>query len=115
MRAFSSYFKISSKICFIELCGIALSVTRNYDSINKKKEDFGYGWTMGLQGLKLYESNPLYDGYDLSVFGKDLVTNYVLSQTKKHNITVNYGNGKVDRFKMLYQQFQETAKNQNEL
>ncbi len=81
----------------ISLGKLSLTVDRNYSSLNKSVGDFGYGWSMGLRSLKLYETNELYEGYDTQYL------NYIqrcIVETKPHKIIINYGNGKIEKFKL---------------
>ena len=40
-----------------------VNVNRMYNSLNKKSGDFGYGWTLSMQDMELYESNSIESGY----------------------------------------------------
>ena len=37
-----------------EMGTTTVNVNRNYNSLNKKSGDFGYGWTLSMQDLELY-------------------------------------------------------------
>ena len=80
--------------------GIRLNVIRNYSSANKTKGDFGAGWTLGVQGMTLTETNPLYTGYKLSITGSWFAPGYSLNETKSHDITITNGDGTSDRFEL---------------
>ena len=52
--------------------GAKVNVNRTYNSSNKAKGDFGYGWSLGVQGMTLSENTPLSNGYELLVGGSGL-------------------------------------------
>ena len=76
------------------------SLSRYYNSNHLEKGDFGYGWTMGLLGMRLEESADLNDGYSLKYVGYGLSTTYYIEEIKSHDIVVRYGDGSYDRFKV---------------
>ncbi|MDE5781318.1 MAG: hypothetical protein K2I03_07535, partial [Lachnospiraceae bacterium] len=80
--------------------GIPLTVTRSYDSRNKSSGDFGTGWKLGMQSVRLTESSDITEGYKMVQIGDKLSTGYFMSQTKCHDITVTYGDGTSDRFEL---------------
>ena len=94
-------FNIGFTDLVTNLGGINLTLSRNYStSKSDKSGDFGYGWSLGLTGLKVYETNPIYEGYYNSLQGSQLSTTYYTTQTKKHYVVVNYGNGETDKFEL---------------
>ena len=80
--------------------GTKVNVNRSYSSANKTKGDFGMGWSLGVQGMTLSETNPLHTGYKLSVTGSWFAPGYSLNETKSHDIVVAYGDGTSDRFEL---------------
>ncbi len=80
--------------------GIPLTVTRSYDSRNKSSGDFGVGWKLGLQSVKLTESSDITQGYQMIQQGTQFSTGYYMTQTACHDITVTYGDGTSDRFEL---------------
>lgn len=84
-----------------EVSGLPLALNRYYDSRNKAAGDFGYGWSLGLQSVKLIESSDIRQGYSLVQTGNRLATAYYLVQTESHIITVTYGDGTSDRFELI--------------
>jgi len=77
-----------------------ISLSRYYNSNNKTPGDFGYGWSMGLTGMELYESHDLSVGYTQTITGNGLSTTYALQETVCHDVTVHYGDGSTDRFRV---------------
>lgn len=83
-----------------DVSGIPLTVTRSYDSRNKQCGDFGYGWKLGLQGVHIIEASDITKGYKLTKTGNLFSTSYCMTQTECHDITVTYGDGNSDRFRL---------------
>ncbi len=82
--------------------GTNISVNRTYDSRNKEEGDFGTGWTLGLQGMRIYESADIWDGYQLVQTGSLFSRGYQIKETKSHDVTVSYGDGTSDRFELTF-------------
>ena len=82
--------------------GTNISVNRTYDSRNREEGDFGTGWTLGLQGMRIYESADIWDGYQLVQTGSLFSRGYQLKETKSHDVTVAYGDGTSDRFELTF-------------
>ena len=75
-----------------------ISVNRIYDSRNKRRGDFGYGWSLDTSGMKLFENHPITDGYSMSISGSAFNMTYQLYETVSHDVTISYGDGSSDRF-----------------
>ena len=82
--------------------GTSINVNRIYDSTVKESGDFGYGWSMSMQGLKLYENADLSSGYQQVVSGSAFSTRYQMTETKNHDVIVTYGDGTSDRFELTF-------------
>ena len=83
----------------IPVQGWPLTVQRGYDSRNKNKNgDFGYGWNLSLMGIKLSESCDPGNFWDVQGSGSFLIS-YNAIETRPHTISIDWGNGKVDKFK----------------
>ena len=86
-----------------QMGGTTVSVNRMYDSRNKNKGDFGIGWTLGMQGLEIYESKtPLSDGYSMEKSGSLFSVSYQMVETANHDVVVTYGDGTSDRFELTF-------------
>ncbi len=81
--------------------GLNMSVNRRYDSRNKNSGDFGYGWSLDLQGLRLYELGNITTGYSIVQSGSAYSTGYEIIETEEHDVVVTYGDGTYDRFKLV--------------
>ena len=95
-------FSLSFQDMDFNVSGLPLTVIRTYDSRNRGTNgDFGYGWNMSTAGLTLTESCNMsrYWKYTSSTGSLGNV-NYDIKGTRAHIVTVNYGNGKTDKFTM---------------
>ena len=81
--------------------GVGLSVTRSYNSQNKTSSDFGYGWTLGLSGIKVYKTNSFSEYWVMSKSGSLLSTRYTMAETARHDIIIRYEDGSSDRFQAV--------------
>ncbi|MBO4863744.1 MAG: GIY-YIG nuclease family protein [Eubacterium sp.] len=81
--------------------GTTVNVNRIYDSRNKKRGDFGYGWSMDVTGMRLSESNSLEDGYTMTKTGSVLTSSYRLTESLSHDVVITYGDGSSDRFSLV--------------
>lgn len=82
--------------------GTSVAMNRIYDSRNKEQGDFGYGWTMGLSGMEVFESHALDDGYEMVKSGSLFSTGYEMKETVSHDVTITYGDGTSDRFELTF-------------
>lgn len=81
-----------------QFSGLNVSVIRRYNSNVKCKGDFGYGWSLEYNGLKIYETGVLGKGFSQSVGGYGFSTYYQIQESTYHDIVVSYGDGTSDRF-----------------
>jgi RHS repeat-associated protein len=78
--------------------GVDLCILRSYDSQNKRKGDFGIGWTLGLNDFQLHESGPM--GADwVMAQGGGAFTVYTLAESAPHYVTVRYPDDSVETFR----------------
>ena len=85
-----------------QMGGTTVSMNRMYDSRNKTKGDFGYGWTLGMQGMEIMESHSIADGYEMVRSGSLFSTGYQMTETVSHDVVVTYGDGTSDRFELTF-------------
>lgn len=80
-----------------------LTVTRVYDSRDKGRGDFGVGWRLDVQTLRLRESGTMGDGWAIDLvqkpgpFGIPIPT-YVLYDTAAHKVSLTLPDGQVEEF-----------------
>ncbi len=85
----------------IPVAGYPLTVIRNYDSRRKQTSgDFGYGWDMTLSSISLSESCTPGSYWTQEAAASGYVSKYYFAEDRPHEISVDYGNGQTDKFKM---------------
>jgi len=85
----------------IPVAGYPLTVIRSYDSRRKQTSgDFGYGWDMTLSSITLSESCAPGEYWSQEKGTSSFATKYYFSEDRTHEISVDYGNGQVEKFKM---------------
>ncbi len=89
----------------ITMPSLDVSVERSYDSRTAYKSgDFGHGWNLGLQTIKMRESRPMHTGWQ-AYLKRQLIPNVgticlkPINQMKEPVITVTLPNGDVETFK----------------
>ena len=81
----------------IPLSGIPLAVRRVYDSRDKRRGDFGVGWRLEVQTLRVRANRVLGTGWVRNSAG----INVVLTPTDAHKVSVTLPNGRVEEFDMV--------------
>jgi len=87
-------FELSYTDLALPSAGIPVSVTRTYDSRDKSLGDFGVGWRLSVQTLKLQTNRVLGTGWLRTVSGP-MVS---LSPTAEHRISLTLSDGTVEQF-----------------
>jgi len=90
-------FSLTFEDLSIPMSGIPLTVSRTYDSRDKTQGDFGIGWRLGLQTLRLRPTPVLGTGWVRTVSGI-MVT---LSSTDEHKVSLTLPDGRVEEFDMI--------------
>jgi len=90
-------FSLTFEDLSIPMSGIPLTVSRTYDSRDKTQGDFGIGWRLGLQTLRLRTNRVLGTGWVRTVSGI-MVT---LSSTDEHKVSLTLPDGRVEEFDMI--------------
>lgn len=83
------------------VAGVNMSVTRSYNSFNKQKEDFGIGWTFGLNSIQMYEGSELGANWEQISKKVGMFTQYSFQPTQNHDVVITYGDGKSDTFEVV--------------
>ena len=98
-------FSISFIDLSVPLGGISMTVRRTYDSRDKAKGDFGIGWRMDVQTIRIEKSQS--EGLNWSQERSGWT--YYLQALGEHNVTVVLPNGAVQAFEFTptpwYQSF----------
>ena len=86
----------------IPVAGYPVTVIREYDSRNRDKSgDFGYGWDMNLAGATITVSGHPGKGWPIKTkSGSFGMNTFYFDPSYPHQVSINWGNGKVDKFDM---------------
>ena len=93
-------FTLSFSDLTVAAAGIPVSVIRTYDSRRKDHNgDFGYGWDMTFDDVKVTISGVQGENWQEEV-SAGWVSSYSLSESVKHKIRIDLGNGISEEFGM---------------
>ena len=84
----------------VPMAGIPISVVRSYDSRDKTKGDFGIGWRLDVQSLRLRVVGVQGQGWQQTQSGGVLSRTYTISSTRVHKVAITLPDGKVEEFDM---------------
>ncbi|MBD3316820.1 MAG: tandem-95 repeat protein [Chitinivibrionales bacterium] len=90
-------FTLAFADMLVELPGLDLTVMRRYDSRDKTKGDFGFGWKMDISQIRIEESNEAGDGWRAVNYG-GWIPQYALEPTKEHAIRITMPDGDQEVF-----------------
>ncbi|MFH0879553.1 MAG: Ig-like domain-containing protein, partial [Lentisphaerota bacterium] len=90
-------FTVSYSDLEIPLAGFPIDITRSYDSRDTERGDFGAGWFLSMQNVRLQKSYRLDKGWVETSTG-GLWPVYSLEDTRPHIITITFPDGKVFKF-----------------
>ncbi|MBI3249129.1 MAG: VCBS repeat-containing protein [Deltaproteobacteria bacterium] len=88
-------FSITFQDLNIPLSGIPITVNRTYDSRDKRTGDFGVGWRLDIQTLRIRTNRILGTGW---VRNPGSFATIVLSPTDQHKVSLTLPDGKVEEF-----------------
>jgi hypothetical protein len=81
----------------VPMAGIPISVVRSYDSRDKTRGDFGIGWRLDVNSIRLRvtgsEGTGWFENKSAGIF-----PTYSLEPTRKHLVTVTLPDGSVEEF-----------------
>lgn len=81
----------------IPVAGLPVTVSRTYDSRDKQVRDFGIGWSVDIQNIKIDKNRTSGDGWPQYKPGGTLGT-YCLTGDTEHYVTVNLPDGRSEEF-----------------
>ena len=91
-------FSMDFKDMDIPVLNFPLTVIRSYDSRDRMiSGDFGYGWNLNMNSAKLSESTSPHTGWNQVASG-GFIRNYTIQELEKHEISINWGNGRTDKW-----------------
>jgi RHS repeat-associated protein len=93
-------FTATFKDLELPLAGVPISVTRTYDSRNHCPGDFGYGWTLDVDSIRLESSETMGNAWSLFVYEGNLLdpSYYRMDDTAPHLLSVKLPDGHLLRF-----------------
>ena len=78
---------------------LPFTVSRTYNSISRNNSsDFGYGWKMDINNIKVDISNSFSNGWQVNSSSNMVGSIYTLKETVPHTITITYPNNSTETF-----------------
>jgi RHS repeat-associated protein len=103
------HFTVSFEDMNVPVAGIPIQVARTYDSRDKRRGDFGAGWTLGIKNIRVEKNNVLGLRW-YQTRSNTFIPNYCVEATRPHIVTVTMPDGKVEKFEAkLNRQCQQAA------
>jgi RHS repeat-associated protein len=90
-------FSVSFVDLDVPVAGLPLRVTRTYDSRDKAKGDFGYGWRLDLSNVKLRENGQVATSFSGTV-ASGFFPSYCVQLSSPQSVTVTLPGGDVLEF-----------------
>jgi RHS repeat-associated protein len=93
-------FTATFKDLELPLSGVPITVTRTYDSRNHCPGDFGYGWTLDVDSIRLESTEQMGDAWSQFIFVGNLFdpSYYRLDDVGPHLVSVKMPDGQLLRF-----------------
>jgi RHS repeat-associated protein len=92
-------FSLSFRDAQVEVSGLPLSVTRSYDTRRRIESlDFGYGWSVDYQDIKIQTNGILGTGWEIRTVGSGFNQKLCVFATGARIATVRLPGGKLERF-----------------
>jgi YD repeat-containing protein len=90
-------FSVSFEDMNVPVAGIPIQVVRTYDSRDKRRGDFGIGWTLGIKNVRVEKNETLGLKWYQTV-SNTFIPNYCIEPLRSHIVTVTMPDGKVQKF-----------------
>ena len=97
------HFSVSFVDLEVPLSGLRIQVTRSYDSRDKGRGDFGFGWRVDVNNMRLSENGTQGLSWEQTSSGGSFPT-YCVQPTKAHVVTITLSNGQIYEFEPRLQQ-----------
>ena len=95
-------FTLSFNDLSVPLPGLPITVTRNYDSRDKRVGDFGLGWTLSVANVRVQKTGgAIGTGWDEEQNWSGFFPTYCLQPIKNHTVSVTFPDGKVYKFQAV--------------
>jgi RHS repeat-associated protein len=93
-------FTLSFQDLSVPMAGMPITVNRTYDSRDKRVGDFGVGWRLDIQTLRLNTNRVLGTAWTGTRSG-GLFPNYCVTHgTEQHKVSITLGDGTAEEFDM---------------
>ena len=93
------HFSITFEDLTIPVAGMPITLRRTYDSRRKQTTmDFGYGWSLDYQTLKVEENQSPSTGWQQVISGGMFFRQACLQPTKPHYVAITFPDDKVETF-----------------
>jgi RHS repeat-associated protein len=90
-------FTISFNDLTVPLAGLPITVTRTYDSRDKRPGDFGIGWTLGIANIRVEKSGNIGKVWSETSDG-GVIPNYCVQPVHPKVVTITFPDGKQYKF-----------------
>src|SRR5207249_10482931 len=90
-------FTVAFQDLTVPMAGIPITVVRTYDSRDKVQGDFGIGWRLDVQTVRLRVSGVAGSKWQVNKVGGAFPT-YSLSSAAAHKVAITLRGGKVEEF-----------------
>lgn len=91
------HFTVSFDDMSVPVAGIPIQIIRTYDSRDKRKGDFGMGWTLGIKNVRV-EKNKVLGLSWYQTKSNTFIPTYCIEPTRPHIVTVTMPDGTVEKF-----------------
>ncbi|MBX3714257.1 MAG: tandem-95 repeat protein, partial [Lysobacter sp.] len=94
------HFSVTFEDVSVPVMGIPITITRTYDTRRSGQSlDFGHGWTVDYQNVRLHESRQLGLGWRVQQSGSGLFSNWCVRPQGDPVVTVALPDGSVEKFR----------------
>lgn len=90
-------FNLSFTDMVLPAPGLPLEIVRTYDSLNQENGDFGPGWKLHFNGIRIEKNGALHSGWKETT-EEGLFPVYSIEPERLHQLAVIYPDGRVYRF-----------------
>jgi RHS repeat-associated protein/uncharacterized repeat protein (TIGR01451 family) len=95
-------FTLSFNDLNVPLPGLPITVTRTYDSRDKRVGDFGVGWTLSIANVRVQKTGgAIGTGWEETQQWRGFFPTYCLQPVKNHTVSVTFPDGKVYKFQTV--------------
>jgi len=93
-------FTVSFNDLSVPVAGLPIEVLRTYDSRDKRRGDFGIGWTLGIRNVRVQESRAMGAKW-LGMVSPGFVPTYCITPAKPHVVTITIADSRVYKFEAV--------------